>query len=116
MRHQKKRNKLGTDASHRQAILRGMAAEIFKHERIKTTEVRAEQVQPLVEEIITLAKKGDIHARRQVLAVIPDRALVHKIFAEIGPRFAERNGGYTRILKLGPRQGDAAPMAFLELV
>lgn len=116
MRHQKKRDKLGTDASHRQAILHGLATEVFRHGRIKTTETRAKQAQPLVEEIVTLVKKGDIHARRQVLAIISDRALVHKIFAEVGPRFAERNGGYTRILKLGPRQGDAAPMVFLELV
>lgn len=116
MRHQKKRLKLGTDASHRQAILRGLAAEVFIHEKIKTTETKAKQVRSLVEEIITLAKKGDIHARRQVLSLFPDRALVHKIFTEIGPRFAERNGGYTRILKIGPRSGDAAPMVFLELV
>ena len=86
------------------------------HERVKTTEAKAKELRPYVEKVITLGKKGDLHARRQALAVLGDREIVHKLFAEIGPRYAERDGGYTRILKLGPRQGDAAPMAMIELV
>ncbi len=116
MRHRKKTKKFGANASHREAILRNLAAEIFKHERIKTTQLRAKQVCPLVDKIVTLAKRGDFQARRQVLAIVQDKELVHKIFSEIAPRFKERQGGYTRILKLGPRQGDAAPMVLVELV
>ncbi len=116
MRHAKKGRKLGTDASHHRAILRGLAREIFEHSKIKTTEARAKEVRTLVDNIVTLAKKGDVHSRREVLTIIEDRALVHKIFAEIAPRFGERNGGYTRILKIGPRLGDAAPMVLIELV
>jgi large subunit ribosomal protein L17 len=89
---------------------------LFEHERIKTTESKAKLLRPYAERLITKAKKGDVHDRRQVLSVIQDKAVVHKLFAEIAPRFAARNGGYTRILKIGPRQGDGAPMAFVELV
>jgi large subunit ribosomal protein L17 len=116
MRHAKKGRKLGTDASHTTAILRGLARAILVNERIKTTETRAKEVRPLVEKIITWGKKGDVHSRRLALAELGDRELVHKIFADIAPRFAERPGGYTRIMKLGPRKGDAAPMVIIELV
>jgi large subunit ribosomal protein L17 len=116
MRHAKKGRKLGTDASHSQAMLRSLARALFISERIKTTEARAKEVRSLVERIITWGKKGDVHSRRLALAELNDRELVHKIFADIAPRFAEREGGYTRILKLGPRKGDAAPMVIMELV
>ncbi|MCL5292240.1 MAG: 50S ribosomal protein L17 [Actinobacteria bacterium] len=117
MRHRKKGRKIGSDASHRNAILKGLAGEIIRHEKVTTTEVKAKEVKPVVEHVITLAKRGDLHARRQALSTLNgDRELVHKLFAEIGPRFSDRDGGYTRILKVGPRQGDAAPMAIIELV
>lgn len=116
MRHLKKGRKLGTDASHTKAMLRALATALFTNERIKTTEARAKEVRGLVDRIITWAKKGDVHARRLALAELGDRALVHKVFAEIAPRYSEREGGYTRILKLGPRKGDAAPMVIIELV
>lgn len=116
MRHAKKGRKIGTSASHRKAILSGLARQVILHERVKTTEAKAKELRPVVEKVITLAKRGDLHARRQALAVLGDKDVVHKLFAEVGPRYAERDGGYTRILKLGPRLGDAAPMALIELV
>lgn len=116
MRHAKKGRKIGTSASHRKAILSGLARQVILHERIQTTEAKAKELRPMVEKIITLGKKGDLHSRRQALSVLRDREVVHKLFADVGPRYTERNGGYTRILKLGPRQGDAAPMALIELV
>ncbi len=116
MRHAKKGRKLGTDASHTKAMLRSLAAAVLINERIKTTEARAKEVRALVDRIITWGKRGDVHARRLALAELGDRQLVHKVFAEIAPRYADRDGGYTRILKLGPRKGDAAPMVILELV
>jgi large subunit ribosomal protein L17 len=97
-------------------MLGGMAAALFVNERIRTTEAKAKALRPVAERLITFAKKGDVHARREVLKVVPDRDVVHRLFADIAPRFAERNGGYTRILKVGPRQGDGAPMAIIELV
>ena len=116
MRHLKKGRKLGTDASHTKAMLRSLAIALFTHERIKTTEARAKEVRSLVERIITWGKKGDVHSRRLAMAEIGDKELVHKIFADIAPRYEDRAGGYTRILKLGPRKGDAAPMVIMELV
>lgn len=116
MRHAKKGRKLGTDASHTKAMLRSLARALFLNERIKTTEARAKEVRMLVERIISWGKRGDVHSRRLALAELNDRKLVHKIFADIAPRYAERDGGYTRILKLGPRKGDAAPVVILELV
>ncbi|MHB0976253.1 MAG: 50S ribosomal protein L17 [Candidatus Aquicultorales bacterium] len=117
MRHRKKGRKIGSDASHRGAILTGLTSAIIRHEKVSTTEAKAKEVRPVVEQVITLAKRGDLHARRQALSRLNgDRELVHKLFAEIGPRFADRDGGYTRIVKTGPRQGDAAPMAIIELV
>jgi large subunit ribosomal protein L17 len=116
MRHLKKGRKLGTDASHTKAMLRSLAIALFTHERIKTTETRAKEMRPLVDKIITWAKKGDVHSRRLAMAELGDKQLVHKIFADVAPRFEGREGGYTRILKLGPRKGDAAPMVIMELV
>jgi len=116
MRHAKKGRKIGSSASHRKAIFEGLAKQVIVHERVKTTEAKAKELRPMLEKIITLGKKGDLHSRRQALAKLGDREVVHKLFAEVAPRYAERNGGYTRILKLGPRQGDAAPMALIELV
>lgn len=112
----KKGSSLGANPTHQRLMLRNLSQSLFEHERIKTTEAKAKLLRPYAEKLITKAKKGSIHHRRQVLSVIEDRAVVHKLFAEIGPRFAERNGGYTRILKIGPRPGDGAPMAFVELV
>jgi len=116
MRHQKKGRKLGTDASHTDAILKSIASAVLANERIKTTEARAKEVRPLVERMITLGKTGDLHSRRLAAAQLGDKALVHKVFADIAPRFENREGGYTRILKLGPRKGDSAPMVIMELV
>jgi large subunit ribosomal protein L17 len=107
---------LGSNPSHQRLMLRTMAASLFEHERIRTTEAKAKALRPYAERLITKAKKGTVHHRRQVLSDIADRAIVHKLFDDIGPRFAERNGGYTRILKLGQRAGDGAPMALIELV
>jgi large subunit ribosomal protein L17 len=108
--------RLGAGPHHEQLLLGGLAAQLFQHEKIRTTEAKAKALRPLAEHLITFAKRGDVHARRQVLKTVPDRDVVHKLFAEIAPRYAERSGGYTRILKLGPRAGDAAPMALIELL
>lgn len=116
MRHQKKGRKLGTDASHTDAILKNLATALFINERIKTTEAKAKEVRSLVDNIITWGKKGDVHSRRLAMAQLGDKELVHKVFADIAPRFESRSGGYTRILKLGPRKGDSAPMVIMELV
>lgn len=97
-------------------MLGGLAAALFEHEKVRTTEARAKALRPLAERLITFAKRGDVHARREVLKVVPDRDVVHRLFSEIAPRFAERPGGYTRVLKLGNRNGDGAPMALIELV
>ena len=112
----KKGPRLGSGPAHQSLMLRGLARSLFEHERIKTTEAKAKMLRPYAEKLITKAKKGGVHQRRLVLSEVEDRALVHKLFDDIGPRFATRNGGYTRILKLGPRNGDAAPMALVELV
>ena len=117
MRHQKTRNKLSRSASHRKALFMNLSRQIIDHERIKTTEAKAKAVKPEIEKLITLAKRGDLHARRQALAALgQDKFVVYKLFEEIGPRYADREGGYTRILKLGPRQSDATEMVFLELI
>ncbi len=116
MRHAKRGRKLGTDASHTKAMLRSLAAALLANERIKTTEARAKEMRPLVDRIITWGKRGDVQARRLALAELGDQALVKKLFDDIAPRYSERPGGYTRILKLGPRKGDAAPMVIMELV
>jgi len=112
----KKGPRLGAGPSHQELLLNGLAAQLFTHERITTTEAKAKALRPVAEHLITFAKRGDVHARRQVIRRVPDRDVVHKLFSEIGPRFAERNGGYTRIVKLGQRKGDGAAMALIELL
>ena len=117
MRHQQTRNKLSRDSSHRKALLMNLSKEIIEHERIETTEAKAKAVKPEIEKLITLAKRGDLHARRQALSTLAqDKFAVHKLFVDVAPRYAERPGGYTRILKLGPRRSDATEMVFIELV
>ncbi len=117
MRHQRKRHKLSRDSAHRKALLMNLSKEIIEHERIETTEAKAKAVKPEIEKLITLAKRGDLHARRQALSTLAqDKFAVHKLFTEVAPRYAERPGGYTRILKLGPRRSDATEMVFIELV
>ena len=112
----KKGARLGGSPAHQKAILANLATSLFEHGRITTTEAKARMLRPYAERLITKAKKGDLHNRRQVLRVVRDKGVVHALFEEIGPRFAERPGGYTRITKLGPRKGDNAPMAVIELV
>ena len=107
--------RLGGGPSHERLMLANLATSLFEHDRITTTEAKAKRLRPLAERLITFAKRGDLHARRQVMTVIRDKDVVHKLFAEIGPKFAERPGGYTRIVKVGPRKGDNAPMAVIEL-
>ena len=108
--------KLGRSSAHRKAMLRNLVTDLFREGRITTTDTRAKEARRQAEKMITLAKRGDLHARRQVLAYVYDETVVAKLFDEIAPKYAERQGGYTRILKLGPRQGDNAEMSFLELV
>ena len=112
----KKGPSLGSNPKHQRLMLRNLARSLFEHERLKTTETKAKLLRPYAERLITKAKHGTIHDRRQVLSVIEDRDVVHKLFSDIGPRFSERNGGYTRVLKLGSRSGDGAEMAVIELV
>jgi large subunit ribosomal protein L17 len=116
MRHGKKIAKLGRGASHRKAMLSNMMTSLFANERITTTQIRAKALGRTAEKVITFAKKGDVHARRQVLRVIADKQIVSKLFDELGPRYKSRNGGYTRVVKLGPRRGDGAFMSIIELV
>ncbi len=117
MRHAKQRNKLSRDSAHRRALLRNLCREVIQHERIKTSQAKAKAVKPKVERLITLGKRGDLHARRQALSELgQDKFLVHKLFEEVAPRYADRPGGYTRIVKLGPRRSDSTEMVFLELV
>lgn len=116
MRHRIAGRKLGRRSGPRKALLSGLAAQVFRHERVTTTEAKAREVQALVEKAITKGRAGTLHGRRTVLALVPDKDAVAKLFDEIGPRYADRQGGYTRITKLSPRQGDSAPMAALELV
>ena len=117
MRHQKNRHKLSRDSAHRKALLMNLSKELIDHERIETTTAKAKAVKPEVERLITLAKRGDLHARRQALSALgQDKFMVYKLFEEIAPRYSERPGGYTRIIKLGPRPGDATELVYLELV
>ncbi|HBG16223.1 MAG TPA: 50S ribosomal protein L17 [Firmicutes bacterium] len=108
--------RLGRPLGHRKALFRNMVTDLLTHGKIETTEVKAKELRMLAENLITWGKQGDIHARRQVAMVISDKDVVKKLFNEIATRYTERNGGYTRIVKLGPRRGDAAPMALIELV
>ena len=116
MRHQKRGRKLGRTSSQRKALYSGLAGQLIEHGRIKTTLAKAKEVRPVAEQMITLGKRGDLHARRQAVAFLRQKPIVIHLFDEIAPRYAERNGGYTRIVKIGMRQGDAAEMAYIELV
>ena len=116
MRHRKKVAKLGLDASHRKAMMANMVTSLFENETIRTTNIRAKTLRSAADHMITFAKRGDLHARRQVLKVVANKRVVSKLFDEIGPRYANRNGGYTRIVKVGPRRGDGAEMCLIELV
>src|SRR5947207_15585981 len=116
MRHHRAGKKLGRDSAQRRALYSNLAGALIEHGRIKTTEAKAKAVKPIAEQMITLGRRGDIHARRQALAFLRSQDVVYKLFSDVGPRFTDRPGGYSRIVKLGPRPGDAAPMAYLELV
>jgi large subunit ribosomal protein L17 len=108
--------RLGSGPAHERLMLAGLAAALFREERIRTTETKARRLRPVAEKLITTAKEGSIASRRRALAVVEDRDIIHKLFSDIAPRFADRNGGYTRIIKLAPRKGDAAPMVLIEIV
>ncbi len=116
MRHRVKGKQLSRTADHRRAMLRNMATSLFRHERVVTTQTKAKELRPFAEKLITWARRGDLHARRQVERVIKDRKVSGRLFGEIGPRFAGRPGGYTRIVKLGHRPGDGAEIARIELL
>jgi large subunit ribosomal protein L17 len=116
MRHRHKGRQLGRTMAHRRAMLRNMATSLFKHDRVVTTHTKAKELRPFAERLITLARRGDLHARRQVQRHIRDRNVAGKLFQEIGPRFAARPGGYTRILRVGHRPGDGAELARIELL
>jgi large subunit ribosomal protein L17 len=116
VRHARSGKKLGRDSAHRKALYSNLAGALIEHGRIKTTVTKAKAVKPLAEQMITLGRRGDLHARRQATAFLRSRDVVHKLFADVAPLFKDRPGGYTRIVKLGPRPGDAAEMAYLELV
>jgi large subunit ribosomal protein L17 len=116
MRHRKSGRRLGRTGSHKKAMFRNMVTSVFEHERIVTTTPKAKEVRKVVDKMITLAKRGDLHAKRQAMSFIQSRDVVAKLFDEISGQFADRNGGYTRIIQTGQRRGDAAPMAILELV
>ncbi|HZT91572.1 MAG TPA: 50S ribosomal protein L17 [Gaiellaceae bacterium] len=116
MRHQRAGKKLGRDAAHRKALYANLAGQLIEHGRIKTTVAKAKAVKPIAEQMITLGRRGDLHARRQATSFLRSRDVVHKLFAEVAPRYRDRPGGYSRIVKIGPRPGDAAEMAYLELV
>jgi large subunit ribosomal protein L17 len=116
VRHHRTGKKLGRDAAHRKALYANLAGSLIEHGRIQTTVTKAKAVKPFVEQMISLGKRGDLHARRQALSELRSREVVEKLFDDVAPRFADRPGGYSRIVKLGPRLGDAAEMAYLELV
>ena len=116
MRHARSGKKLGRDSAHRKALYSNLAGALIEHGRIKTTVTKAKAVKPIAEQMITLGRRGDLHARRQATAFLRSRDVVHKLFADVAPLFKDRPGGYTRIVKLGPRPGDAAQMVYLELV
>ncbi|MCP4118118.1 MAG: 50S ribosomal protein L17 [Desulfobacteraceae bacterium] len=116
MRHRKSGAKLNRTSSHRKAMFRNMVTSLFKHSRIKTTEAKAKELRKLADKMVTLAKRGDLHARRQAFAVIREKEVVHQLFNDADSKFGSRQGGYTRIIKLGLRSGDAAPMTMIELI
>ncbi len=121
MRHSRNRHKLSRDSAHRKSLMMNLSREVIDHERVKTTQAKAKAVKPELERLITLAKRGDLHARRQALSALggqddSTKGIVYKLFEEVAPRYADRPGGYTRILKLGPRRSDSTEMVYLELV
>jgi large subunit ribosomal protein L17 len=116
VRHQRRGRKLGRDAAHRKALYANLSAALIEHGRIRTTQAKAKEVRPIVEQMITLGKRGDLSAHRQAVAFLRSKSATQRLFSDVAPRFADRPGGYTRIVKLGPRQGDAAEMVYLELV
>jgi large subunit ribosomal protein L17 len=118
VRHRRKGRKLGRDSSHRKALYSNMCGALFEHGRIRTTEAKAKELRPIAEKLITLARPdpGNVAAQRQAVAFLRSKDVVHNLFHTVGPRFTERPGGYTRIVKIGPRLGDAAPMVYIELV
>ena len=116
MRHKLGPRKLGRDTGHRKALLRNQLTDLFRYEKLRTTEPKAKEVRTLAERLVTLAKRGDLHARRQIISQLYDVRIAHKLVDELAPRFEERQGGYVRLFHLGPRRGDSAPMAQLELV
>lgn len=116
MRHRKSGLKLNRTSSHRKAMFRNMVTSLFKHERIRTTDTKAKELRRWADQIITLAKRGDLHARRQALAIVREKNVVHKLFEEAADRFGDMSGGYTRVVKIGTRPGDAAPISMIELV
>lgn len=116
MRHKRAGVKLNRTTSHRQAMFRNMVTSLFKYDRIRTTDVKAKELRRWADQIITLAKRGDLHARRQVLAIVREKDIVHTLFADVEKRFGSKHGGYTRIVKIGARPGDAAPMSIIELI
>jgi large subunit ribosomal protein L17 len=116
VRHQRSGRKLGRDSAHRKALYANLSCALIEHGRIRTTEAKAKEVRPIVEQMITLGKRGDLAAHRQAVAFLRSKSVVHALFSEVAPRFADRPGGYTRIVKIGPRQGDAAEIVYLELV
>jgi len=116
VRHRKSGRKLGRDASHRKALYANLTGQLIEHGRIKTTIAKAKEVRPIAEQMITLGRRGGVHSRRQALKFLRSQDVVHKLFSDVGPRFKDREGGYSRIVRIGPRLGDAAEMAYLELV
>ena len=116
MRHQKTGRKLGRNSSHRKAMFRNMVTSLFKYEQLETTDAKAKEIRPLAEKMITLAKKGDLHARRQALSYMRDKAATHRLFEEIKDRYLNRQGGYLRIIKKGNRKGDGAPVSIIQLL
>jgi large subunit ribosomal protein L17 len=116
VRHRKSGRKLGRDASHLKALFATLTAALIEHGRIKTTVAKAKEVRPIAEQMITLGRRGGVHSRRQALKFLRSQDVVHKLFSDVGPRFKDREGGYSRIVRIGPRLGDAAEMAYLELV
>jgi large subunit ribosomal protein L17 len=116
MRHQKTGRKLGRNSSHRKAMYRNMVTSLFKHEQLETTDAKAKELRPIAEKMITLAKRGDLHARRQALSYMKDKAVTHRLFEELKDRYIERQGGYVRIIKKGIRKGDSAPISIIQLL
>lgn len=116
MRHRKRGKKLGRNASHRRAMFRNMVTSLFKYEQVETTDAKAKELRPVAEKMITLAKRGDLHARRQALSYMKDKATTHKMFEDLKDRYLDRQGGYVRIIKKGNRKGDGAPVSIIQLL